>query len=138
MKRVILLLFSTAVTFAVVLGDEDESDIVRPEDDIGYSRRAYEAGRRYAEQDIRENCLAVEVSGGPPAAWDNDWVRLLRERFQIELRWVAGCLVNYQIIGHERGYNEVSSAEIQRRFGRDVVWETRNEAQEKWSARGGR
>jgi hypothetical protein len=133
MTRVVLLLLSITLGTSLVLGQQDVADIVRPPDEPAYSRAAYEAGRRDAVRDIGEDRLVIEIYGGPPAPWDADWAKLLRERFRIELR-ERGCVVDYAIRGHERGYNEISFAEVQRRFGRDVVRETRAEAEKQWYA----
>ena len=45
---------------------------------------------------------------------------MLRDLYGIETRIVAGCVVNKKIIGHSKGYNEVSHLGIERRFGKDI------------------
>ena len=92
-----------------------------------YSRRAYLAGRAAAERDTKRGILAVESVGLKPE-WSGEYVRLLKRRYNIEDRCVAGCVVDDKIIGHLRGYNEVSNAEITRRFGSDIFDRTDNEA----------
>ena len=91
------------------------------------SLKAYEAGRADAEKDIRANVLALERFG-LPAAWDGEYSRILQEKYRILVRPVAGCVVNADIIGHAKGYNEVSRPEIERRFGADVFEKARKEA----------
>jgi len=115
-----------------LVGHEQGTDIVEAPNHERYSRSAYEAGRRDAQKDIRENHLVVEMFGGPLPPWNADWVKLLDERYHIEVREVSGDVVDYQVLGHARGYNEISKAEIQRRFGGDVVSRTLDEARNRW------
>lgn len=77
------------------------------------------AGRADAERDVRAGTLAIEAYGFGAGA--GSYVRLFRDRFQVEVRAVAGCLVDDTIIGHVSGYNAVTEAEIERRFGRGAM-----------------
>lgn len=88
---------------------------------------AYQTGRTEAKRDVAANVLAIEESGlpGPGLA---HYVRILRERHQIEVRRVAGCVVDEKIEGHQAGYNEVSEREIDRRVGLGRIEEAREEA----------
>ena len=77
--------------------------------------RAWWAGRVQAKSDVAEGILAREVygfGGGGPAA------EILRKRYNIQTRALAGCIVDAKIVGHAAGYNAVSNAEIERRVGR--------------------
>ena len=77
--------------------------------------RAWWAGRVQAKSDVAEGILAREVygfGGGGPAA------DILRKRYNIQTRALAGCIVDAKIVGHAAGYNAVSNAEIERRVGR--------------------
>jgi hypothetical protein len=114
-----------------VAGETNPRDVIESPDGQRYSRTAYEAGRREAELDIREGRLMIMMYGGPPPAWLDECAKLLQQRYGIRLKDIAGCVVDYQIIGRERGYNEVSRAEIQRRFGRDVAEETKTEVKKR-------
>lgn len=87
---------------------------------------AYRAGKAQAKKDIAAGILAIEEHG-LGAAGDSEVRRILRERYNIELRAIAGCFVDERILGHEAGYDAVSAAEIDRRFGRDHVEATREE-----------
>jgi hypothetical protein len=126
-----LLLLVAILLASNAFGGADLRDVVESPDGQHYSRNAYEAGRQEAERDIRDGRLDIEMYGGPPPAWLDECAKLLRQRYGIRLRDIAGCVVDYQIIGHERGYNEVSHAEILRRFGRDVVEETKTEVKKR-------
>ena len=52
----------------------------------------------------------------------------MREQNQIEVRRVAGCVVDEKILGHAAGYNEISEREIERRVGRFRVDAAREES----------
>jgi hypothetical protein len=88
---------------------------------------AYQTGRSEAKGDVAANILAIEESGlpGPGLA---HYVRILRERYQIEVRRVAGCVVDEKIEGHQAGYNDVSEREIDRRVGLGCIEAAREEA----------
>jgi hypothetical protein len=45
--------------------------------------------------------------------------RIMQKRYGIVHRQIAGCMVDDQIVGHVKGYNDVMRAEILRRFGAD-------------------
>jgi hypothetical protein len=78
---------------------------------------AYVRGRADARRDIRSGHIAVEVyglGGGSVAS-------PLKDRYHVDTRVVAGCVVDEAIMGHARGYNVVSAAEVRRRFGDDIL-----------------
>lgn len=102
-----------------------------------YSQKAYEAGRADAEKDIRANILAIERFG-LPAVWDREYSQILKEKYHVQVRPVAGCVVNADIIGHAKGYNEVSRPEIERRFGADVFEKAQKEAAKLHQERSGK
>lgn len=84
---------------------------------------AYRVGRAEAQKDVAAGILAIEEYGfGAGTA-----AKILRERYNIEVRAVAGCVVNEKILGHAAGYNKVSEAEIDRRVGLNRVAEAREE-----------
>jgi hypothetical protein len=86
---------------------------------------AYRAGRAEAQKDVAAGILAIEEYGFGAGA--GLAAGILRERYQIEIRATAGCMVDEKIIGHAAGYNKVSEAEIDRRVGRDRVDAAREE-----------
>jgi hypothetical protein len=134
MTRILAHLFLSIVVAGYVFAEpEDPRDIVETADHIThYSRSAYETGRRDAERDLLEGRLIFEIYGGPPPPGEGEWKKLLAQKYHIEIKEVAGCTVNYQIVGHARGYNEVSGAEIDRRFGANLIRNTRDEVLKKW------
>ena len=80
---------------------------------------AAQRGRADARADLRAGKLAIETFG-KPANYRPTYQRLLRERYGVQLRVVAGCAVDDSILGHTRGYNAIMRPEITRRFGTDV------------------
>jgi len=89
---------------------------------------AYRAGRVEAEKDVAAGILAIEEFGFSAGTGG----QILRERYQIEVRAIAGCGVDDGILGHAAGYNSVSEPEIYRRFGRDHIATARNEGAKLW------
>jgi hypothetical protein len=127
-----LVISACVVAASGLVAQEQSTDIIEAPNHERYSRSAYEAGRRDAEKDIRQNHLVVEMFGGPLPPWNDDWLKLLNDRYHIYVKEVAGDVVDYQVLGHARGYNEISKAEIQRRFGSDVVSKTLEEVRSQW------
>jgi len=78
---------------------------------------AYVHGRADARRDIRDGHLAVEVYG----LGAGSIAKPLEERYHVDTRVVAGCVVDDTLMGHARGYNIVSAAEVRRRFGVDIL-----------------
>ena len=84
-----------------------------------YSLRAYIAGQADAHRDIQNGVLAIEAYG--LGAGYGKYAEILMQRYGIEERDVAGCgTLDSKTEGHLRGYNEISQAEIKRRFGPNV------------------
>lgn len=63
--------------------------------------------------------------------WDGEYAALLQQRYGIQLRSVAGCIVTDESAGHLEGYNAVMLPEIRRRFGAGVLERTADEARAK-------
>ena len=82
-----------------------------------------EAGRTEARRDIREGRFFIEVSDRPKKG-DDDFEKMLRERYQIGFRRVnpnADPKMANNVYGHTAGYNEVVEAELSRRFGEKTI-----------------
>jgi hypothetical protein len=93
----------------------------------GYPQADYQRGRTDAQNDISRGVLVYEYAG-LPAPTDEEETRILKERYHIELRRVAGDEVRIDAISHMVGYNEISLPEIQRRFGKDILQKVDEEA----------
>jgi hypothetical protein len=101
--------------------------VATPESDNQLSSIAYKKGHDDAERDLKAGHVAVEIFG-LPAPYFGEYTKLLLERYHIELRQVAGCLIDEQIAGHAKGYNEVAMKEIERHYGKDILETARQEA----------
>ncbi len=89
---------------------------------------AYQQGKAAATRELAEGKLALETYGLPPVS-RRAYMDLLKQRHGIQLRAVAGCIVNSTITGHARGFNEVMMAEIEKRFGPDALTKLIEEAE---------
>jgi hypothetical protein len=77
----------------------------------------YLRGRADPRKDLRNGHVALEVY----ALGAGDLVKPPKERYGVEVRVVAGCVVDERLMGHARGYYLVSYAEIARRFGDQIL-----------------
>ena len=93
---------------------------------------AYHAGRTSAAKDVAAGQLTIEVYG--LGAGHDFYAKTLQERYQIQPKVVADCLVDEQILGHAAGYNSVSEAEIERRFGSGTLAVLHEETQRHYAA----
>jgi hypothetical protein len=89
----------------------------------------YRAGRTEAERDLRLGRLVHEEIGMPMPP---EYYEIVHRRYQIELH-SYGDLVSEKIIGHAKGYNDITDPEIKRRFGSDVLGAARDEAFKHWN-----
>jgi hypothetical protein len=85
----------------------------------------WRAGRAQAQRDAAAGIMAIEEYGF--GAGTGFSVRILRDRYHIEERPIAQCIVNGKILGHAAGYNEISKREIDRRVGLERVAAARAE-----------
>lgn len=92
---------------------------------------AYRAGRADAARDIARGYFAVEEFGRLPV-FEDEYVKLAAKRYGIHVKVLAGCIVDEEIAGHAKGYNEISMPAIERRFGKSALLETENEVQRQW------
>ena len=105
--------------------------VLLPKDGGGNYSRAYRTGRADAKRDIRNNYFAIETYGRE-CVWDEDYAKIVLRRYRIHIKPVAGCIVDEDILGHAKGYNEISEPEIDRRFGKSALVNARVEAASHW------
>lgn len=89
-------------------------------------------GRLVASFDVAVGRYELLGYGLPPPYRD-DYVRLLRERYGIEYRQEALCLVSKRLVDYVDAYDSVSVAAAQRKFGHDIFTETIDEARAHWN-----
>jgi hypothetical protein len=88
-------------------------------------------GRLDAHNDVRRGRHEVLVYG-LPTVWHPEYARCLRERYKIEFRPVAGCIVSESLVSYANAYDSVLEEVTRREFGRDVFQECADEAATKW------
>jgi len=70
------------------------------------------------------------------AEWSPEYARLLRERYHVEHRIVAGCVVGPSLVSYVKAYNSVSTEAAKRKFGRNVFRECSADARKAWIQQG--
>ena len=96
-----------------------------------WSLNALIRGNLAARIDIRRGRYQV-LGFGLPVPSQPEYARCLRERYDIEFRAVAGCIVSDSLISYVNGYDSVVSEAASRRFGHEVFKECANETDRKW------
>jgi hypothetical protein len=91
---------------------------------------AYGDGWYDAKRDLRRGRLAYETYGFGGGGY---YAEVLKERYQVEQRPVAGCVVSTWQLGHAEGYNRTIEAHIKRRFGHDALQLAQSEASKRYS-----
>ena len=84
-------------------------------------------GQIAARSDERHGHYKI-LSYGLPPSWLPEYTRLLRERYGVGLRHIAGCIVSKALVSYVDSYDEVSAAAVVRKFGRDVFKECEEDA----------
>ena len=90
-------------------------------------------GRLAAHVDLQRGRYQV-LGYGLPSPSRPEYARCLRERYKIEFRPVAGCIVSESLVSYVNAYDSVLEEATRRKFGRDVFQECADEAATKWKA----
>jgi hypothetical protein len=90
-------------------------------------------GRVAAHVDIRRGRYQM-LGYGLPSPSRPEYARCLRERYKIEFRPVAGCMVSESLVSYVNAYDSVIEEAARAKFGRDVVKECADESLMKWKA----
>ena len=91
----------------------------------------YLNGRAVAQMNIQNGRLIVRTYG-LPEPWFALYSSNLITRYHIELRPVAGDLVTDTLLENVKGYNEISEAEIDRRYGTGILDRVAKESEQAW------
>jgi hypothetical protein len=91
----------------------------------------YEKGKKEALRDITANNLSLKTLG-LKVKWFQEWREILSNKCKIEIDVIAGCMVLDESVDYANGYNEISEAEIKKRFGEDILEKTLDEAEAIW------
>lgn len=82
-----------------------------------FSEYSYEKGKEEAQKDVADGKFIVRRYGLTPGIAAESLAELKR-KYGIEIV-EHGCMANDKLVEYVKGYNEVSTAEIKRRFGLD-------------------
>ncbi len=94
---------------------------------LGCAASGWIWGQLAARSDVAHGQYKI-LSLGLPPPWRQEYIRLLRERYGIEERVVAGCIVSTSLLAYAKGYNSVSADAANRKFGHDIFKETEADA----------
>ena len=92
-------------------------------------------GRLAAHLDTQRGRYQV-LSYGLPSPSRPEYARCLRERYNLEIRPVAGCIVSESLVSYVNAYDSVLEEATRRKFGRDIFRECADEAETKWKVEG--
>jgi hypothetical protein len=81
-----------------------------------------------ARYDVGHGHYRILAYGLPPG-WRSEYARLLKERYGIEMRTVALCIVSETLRSYVDSYDEVSAAAANHKFGHDVFQRVRGSSQ---------
>jgi hypothetical protein len=98
---------------------------------VAWFESASARGRWVARFDLARGHYVVLGYGLPPRGVA-EYKQILQERYGVEYRQVALCIVSRSLVSYADAYDEVSTAAIESRFGHDVFKESWDEANRKW------
>ena len=96
---------------------------------ISYSWGAYYSGKIEARLDLLRGEYNIRTYGASGARRDKYQEILLRE-YRVKLVAVAGCIVTNELVEEAGGYNEVSEAAIEGRYGQGTLERAWHRAQQ--------
>lgn len=97
-------------------------------DSSGWWPIASVLGRHNASVDVASGRYMVLTYGiADPSG--SPYANRLRQRYGVEFHAVAGCTVSKSLVDYAAAYNEVSTAAVKGKFGRDVFKEIADEDQ---------
>ena len=93
----------------------------------------YLAGKNEAQRDLQSGQLIIKTYG-LPQPWSGVYSSNLLSRYQVALRYVAGCDINPKLAQNVQGYDEVAEAEINKRYGADLLDRVAKESARQYTA----
>jgi hypothetical protein len=88
-------------------------------------------GRFAGRRDIAKGQYVL-LGYGEPGPSRSDYVRLLHERYGVEFKAVAGCIVTESLVAYVDAYDNEVFAAANKKFGHDIFKETAEEADRAW------
>ena len=100
---------------------------------VSWYAGSYWRGMSMAIIDYTCGHYEVKTYGYPPGSrWE--YARLLRERYDVKLKSVAGCVVSPDEEWYVGGYNSVSERLLLAKYQKDIFAECFTEAEQQWRA----
>ena len=143
MKLVIFaawLLFTLRTNVMAVETNTATTIASRPEfaglglDEFGFPTNlvaAYAKGQADARRDLTNGMLCTKTFG-LPTPWAFNYRALLEKRCGVKEEGIAGCMVTEGVDKYAEGYNEISYAYIEQKFGTNIFDQLESEAQTNW------
>ena len=131
MRRILLATFAAALSAAVTAGCSPGRAGADPS-------AALDKGRREAAEAIAAGALKLkEYPPLPSPAEHGEYVTLLRDRYGVgyEVPALPPGVGEADFAREVRGWNEVASAEVERRHGAGILQQLREEARRRWRER---
>lgn len=88
-------------------------------------------GRLMARFDLARGHYAILAYGLPPGGSD-EYARLMKERYGIQRRQIALCIVSSSTMAYADSYNRLSVTAAQRKFGQGIFEQTWQDSQRMW------
>lgn len=88
-------------------------------------------GKLMARIDLAHGRYRV-LTYGLPVPWQTRYAKILRRRYGVELKVVGGCVISESASDFTDGYDQVSTAAIGLRFGRNALTRAYAEARFSW------
>jgi hypothetical protein len=88
---------------------------------------SYERGKVEAADNIEKEIYVIKVWGLPSStfyAWpsrEDIYQSILKEKYKVSFEWVGGCLVDEETSDYADGYNIVSLAGIEAKYGKGIL-----------------
>jgi hypothetical protein len=98
---------------------------------VAWDLSARVRGQLAAHFDIARGHYRILLYGMPPP-WRAEYVRFLRDSYQVDAHAVTFCIVSESLMAYVDGYDSVSTEAVDRRFERDVFRESEAVAKKAW------
>jgi hypothetical protein len=100
----------------------------------GCSYGSRSEGHFAAKYDVDHGRYELQTFGLPPP-WFQDDAALLQQRYAVNVRPVAGCMVSESQVSYVEAYNDVMAAAANRKYGHDIFVECRADARKAYAQR---
>ena len=92
-----------------------------------WSRTASFRGKHAAQRDLAHGHYVILAYGLPPAGVV-EYAQIMRQKYGVEYRQVARCIVSQSLVSYADAYDEVSGSEIRKKFGQNFFANSWDEA----------